>query len=252
MHGIAASPTRRVNAVWPRCNKGVTIALALAAFTGSTSAAAVEIDGSATLASDYRFRGLSLSDGHPVVEASVEASLAAGWFAGAEVVSASSIRSAVRLPRRDAEVDLSAGWSRSLGLLTPAAGVIGYLHPGGGEALDGEVFGTLEGALGPATLTVGANYAPDQSVVPGGNFYVFTRARVGIPATPISLKASVGREAGAFARGSKIDYSIGADIHVGFVTVGIAYVGNDLAADAAPFDRRARRNGVVGTVTARF
>lgn len=217
-----------------------------------TQATAVEIDGSATLASDYRFRGLSLSNGHPVAEVGVEASVAAGWFAGAEVISDASIRSPVRLPRRNAEVDLSAGWSRSLGLVTPAVGVIGYLHPGGGEAANAEVFGSLEGALGPATLTVGANYAPDQSAVPGGNFYTYVRARAGIPGTPVTLKASVGREAGAYARGAKIDYSIDADVHVRFVTIGLAYVGNDLRTALPPLDRRATRNGIVGTVTARF
>lgn len=236
-----------------QCNTGLTIAAVLAVSLGASSAGAVEIDASAALATDYRFRGISLSNGHPVVEASIEASIPKGWFAGAEAIVGASPRSPVRTRRHDAEIDLTAGWSRSLGLLTPSVGVIGYVFPGGGETANGEVFGALEGALGPATLTVGVNYAPDQAAAPGGNFYTFARARAGIPATPFSLSASVGREAGAFADGRvKIDYSVGADVHIKFATISLAYVGNDLPSAVRLFDRRARRNGIVASVTARF
>lgn len=216
-------------------------------------AAAVTVDATAEVVSDYRFRGVSLSDRQPVVEGSV-AGLAGPWFAGVEVISASRVRSPYRPSRIDAEVDVSAGWSRSFGLLTPTAGVIAYLRPGGGEAANGEVFASLAGALGPATVTAGANYAPDQAAAHGGNLYLYTRAAVGIPATPLTLRASVGRERGALAGGAtKVDYATGVEARVlRVVTLGVDYVGNDRPTVGPGRVERNRENGVVVRAGVRF
>ncbi len=215
--------------------------------------AAVTLDASADVVSDYRFRGVSLSDRQPVVEGSVEG-LAGPWFAGVEAISASRTRSPYRPSAIDAEVDVSAGWSRSVGLLTPAAGVIAYLRPGGGEAANGEVFASLAGALGPATLTVGGNYAPGQAAAHGGNLYLFTRAAAGIPGTPLTLRAAVGREAGAFAGGrTKLDYRGGVEARVArVITLGLDYVGNDLPTTGPGRVERNREDGFVVRAGVRF
>ena len=215
--------------------------------------AAVTLDASADVVSDYRFRGVSLSDRQPVVEGSVDAGLGA-WFAGVEVISASRVRSPYRPTRADAEVDVSAGWSHSFGLLTPAAGVIAYLHPGGGEAVNGEVFASLAGALGPATLTAGANYAPPEAAAHGGNLYLFTRAAAGIPGTPLTLHTSVGRERGAFAGDAvKTDWSAGVEVRVlRVVALGVDYVGNDRPTVGPGRVERNRENGFVVRAGVRF
>lgn len=204
------------------------IAAVIVALDASSHAGAVTLAATADVLSDYRFRGVSLSDRHPVVDASVEAS-AGGWFAGVAAISATLGRSPYRTARRDAEIDASAGWSRSFGLLTPTVGAIAYVHPGSGEA-DGEGFATLAGSLGPATVTVGVNYAPGQAAARGGNLYLFTRAAAGLPGTPLTFRAGLGRERGAFAGGAtKIDWSGGVEARVRrVVTLGIDYVGNDL------------------------
>lgn len=208
------------------------------------------MSGSAALLSDYRFRGVSLSDRQPVAEASGLASTASGWFAGVEGI-------AIARPRdlrssRTAEVDLSAGWSRPLGLLTPTAGVIGYVYPGRrGSVIEG--FGSLAGALGPATLIVGANYAPDQAAVAGGNLYVYARASVGIPLTPVTLRAAAGCERGGFDGGrAKMDYRAGADVRVWIVTLGLDYVGNDVPRTVTQALRHDSGNAIVGSVTLAF
>lgn len=230
-----------------RGNTAATIIVLLAA----TRAAAVEVDGSAALLTDYRSRGVSLSDRQPVADASLQAGVG-GWFAGVEAVSTARPRDLRRDRGTDAEVDLSAAFSRAIGLLTPSAGVIAYLYPRHGPA-QVEVFGSVAGALGPATVTVGANYAPDQAGVAGGNLYTYARASVGVPATRVTLKAQVGREAGAFDLGrTKIDYSAGADYRLGHVTIGVRYVGNDVPRTVAPFIRHATADTVVGSVTLTF
>ncbi len=209
-----------------------------------------QISASADVVSDYRFRGVSLSDRQPVADASVTGAIGP-WFGGVEAVSSS--RGRFDTAMRSAEVDLSAGWSRSLGLLTPSAGAIAYLHPGG-EAANGEVFASLAGALGPATLTVAANYAPDQGAVPGGNLYLAARAAAGIPGTPLTLRVGVGREAGAFAGGrTKVDWQGGVEAQVlRRVVVGVGYVGNDLPRIAPGRLQRNREDGVVLRAGLRF
>lgn len=224
---------------------------ALIAFGAATAGKAADIDGTSYLASDYRSRGVSLSNRQPVVGGSLQAS-AAGLFAGAEAVSTARPRD-LRLDRgTDAEVDLSAGYSRSIGLLTPSAGVIVYLYPKHGPT-QVEVFGALAGSLGPATVTVGANYAPAQAGVAGGNLYTYARASVGIPLTPVTAKAQVGREAGAFDLGrTKIDYRVGVDVRISLITLGGEYVGNDVPKNVAPFVRHATANTLLGSVTLAF
>ncbi len=225
------------------------IAAALIAATAPVAAA--DLSGSAEVVSDYRFRGLSLSDRQPVAEGSIE--LTTGpWFAGAEALSASRVRSPYRPTRIDAEVDVSAGWSRSFGLLTPTAGAIAYLHPGGGEPAIGELFASVAGALGPATLTVGGNYAIAQVAARGGNLYLFAHAAAGIPRTPLTVRATVGRERGALTGGAigvgttKLDYSVGVEARVlRIVTLGLEYIANDLPTVGPGRLQANRANGIV-------
>ena len=226
------------NRIVGRCGAFVAASMIAAPVTAAV------LDGSVDVVSDYRFRGVSLSDRQPVVDASVDV-VQGAWFAGVEAISSARVRSPDRALRDNAEADVSAGWSRSFGLLTPAVGVITYLHPGGGQAPLVEGFASVAGALGPATLTVGANYAPAQAAVPGGNLYLFTRAAAAVPGTPLTLKAGVGREAGALAGGRvKLDWSAGVEARVlRLVTVGFAYVGNDLPVIAGPL-QHSRSDGI--------
>ncbi len=232
-----------------RCN----IAKAIVATAVAWPAAAATVDTSIDVLSDYRFRGVSLSDHAPVADAGITASVGT-WFAGAEAISATRIRAADRPTRRNAEIDVSAGWSRSFGLVTPTVGAIAYVHPGGGEAANGEVFATLAGAFGPATLTAGVNYAPDQAAAGGGNLYLSLRAAAGVPRTPLTLTVSAGRERGAFAGGAtKIDYSGGIEARVlRRIMLGLAYIGNDRPTAGPGRLQRNREDGVVARAGVRF
>ncbi len=182
----------------------------------------------------------------------MEASLGS-YFAGVEAISASRDRGLLQ-PGHNAEIDLSAGWTRSYGLLTPTAGAIAFFEPGSPAPVNGELFATLAGELGPATLTIGANYAPSQQDAHGGNLYLFTKAEVGIPLTPLTVHASVGREAGGFAGGRiKTDFLGGVEARVlHFVVLGIDYVGNDLPRVPVAALQRRREDGVVVRAGVRF
>jgi uncharacterized protein (TIGR02001 family) len=211
----------------------------------AVSAAAVELDGSAAVVSDYRFRGESLSNRQPVGEASLQAALPAGWFAGISGVTSALSRVPGTFARHP-EVDVSAGWSKSFGLLTPSAGLIGTVYPGGSGGNNYEAFGSLAATLGPATLTGGVNYAPRQDNLRRDNLYVYLSPAAGIPGTPLTLRGSVGREAGARQGGgrAKLDYGVGLEARVARrLTVSVRWSANDLVATAS--NRRMARAGVM-------
>ena len=208
----------------------------------------VAIAGSATLVSDYRFRGISLSDRDPAVEGTLYAGYRS-LFVSAFAASIADRRGA------NAEIDLSGGWSGAAGPLTLTAGVTGYIFPNGRGTDYAEVFASAARTIGPAELTLGANYAPDQANLDGGTFYVFAAARAGIPATPFTLKASIGHEQGALVRAlgagsGKTDYSVGVEYRRRPFSLGLAYVGTSVARDLP--GRRLARGGIVASLGVAF
>jgi len=195
------------------------------------------VTGTAELATDYRFRGVSRSQGHPAADASLRVDSAPGFYASAWASSVGGYAGA------DAEVDLYGGWTRNIGGWTPDAGIYGYLFPGGYGADFYEVYGALSRDLGPASATVGVNYAPPQQ---NGrdNVYVYSSLSVGVPRTPVTLKAKLGYEDGFEAR-RKLDWTLGASARRGRFALGLSYVETDRALPRAGA-------GVVATLSASF
>jgi len=222
----------------------------------------VTLSGTAGFVSDYRFRGVSLSDRDIAGQASITATTAPGFFVG---IWGSSIEPIGGYTRADGstnvgskqEIDLTGGYSKTFGAITPTVGAIGYVYPGGHSVDYVEVFGTVAGNLGPAALTLGVNYAPSQDNISESNLYIYGLAAFAIPNTPFTVKGSVGRERGAFAYDdrSKIDYMVGVDYKWRILTLGVQYVGNNLRnslLDPNPVLHHDAKNGVVFAVTAAF
>lgn len=209
-----------------------------------------EIDVVATVAvvSDYRFRGISLSDRDPAVQGSLEVShTPTGLYAGAW---GSTI---ARYGGAKTEIDLYAGWKNSLGPFDLDIGGQFYLYPGGNGVNSYEFFSYLGKTIGPAEIRAGLVYAPSQDNLGNtDNLYLTSDARVGIPQTPVTLTASVGYENGAFEgpAGSKLDWSLGAEATKGPFTLGISYVDTDIPRLADP--GRTSKAGVVLSLTAEF
>jgi uncharacterized protein (TIGR02001 family) len=199
----------------------IATALAIAA---ASAAGAADLSGSLSGVSDYRFRGLTRSGGDPAAQASLSVSggaLSAGVFA-----------STANYRGGSGEIDLSAAWNDDLGWATLTLGGIGYVYPGASGTATGEAFAWLGRTIGPLDLTVGAHYAPDQANLASDNLYLFAFARAGIPATPFSLKAGLGRESGANAReaggdGAKLDWQLGVEWQSLPFRIGVAYIGTD-------------------------
>lgn len=232
--------------------------LLLAALLGAEPAAAqdtappaaLRVTAGATLLSDYRFRGLSQTGGDPAAQASVELDHVSGLYAGA---SGATIADTGRAPLLGgyghAEVELHGGYARTLGGLTLDGGLRYETFPEAraGRATDYlEPYASLGYTLGPVAAKVGGAYAwaGQRGLSDGGDcaddsLYLYAEGALGVPATPLTLKAHVGRSAGALARlGSDVrddrywDWSLGAEASGGPLKVGVRYVDTDLPSSA--------------------
>lgn len=221
------------------------IATAAAAQEGEESAASrgVDVSGAVTLVSDYRFRGISRSDGDPALQAQLTATLPGGLYAGGRGTSLKGVASGA-----DAELDLYAGYNATLGPGTTIdAGVMSYVFPGGrGGSFYVEPYASVSHTIGPLEATLGAKYAPSQRAIGDqDSLYLFGELEAGIPATPVTLTAQAGwQDAGAFGR--YWNWSVGGRYAFGPVEAGLRYVDTDLA------PRPGQKAGLIASLGFRF
>jgi len=224
------------------------------------AASSITITGSAALVSDYRFRGFSQSSENAAVQAGITATHSSGFYVGTwgssiNLVSVAPDESVADLPT---EIDIFAGYSTKVAEgLTVDVGLLYYLYPkhGGGDTDFFEPYVNLIGAVGPATIKVGANYAWSQSAL-GDNSAIYFHAEpsIAIPGTPLGLNAHLGyAKSDAFpggADGKVWDYSIGATATYKMLTFGVSYVDTD---ERSVFAEPAGSDGaVVFSLTAAF
>ena len=152
--------------------------------------------------------------------------------------------SIARTADTNVEADLYAGYAGEAGPIEYEVGAIAYLYPGGdgtGNIYEGTGVALLHFRPGDRR-GFSANYAPDQENLAGDNFYLSADARFGIPATPVTLFAQVGRERGSFY-GRKFDWSFGAEATRGPFTASLGYYDTDLDRHhLRPRPQRARRH----------
>ncbi len=221
---------------------------AAAAQDGDTQAPTGDFDINVTITgvSDYRFRGISLSDKDPALQAAVDVEHKSGIYGG---VWASTIKNSAA----DVETDLYAGWRGSAGGVDLDVGATAYLYPGGADLDYYEILASVAYTLGPAEMKVGAGYSPDQSNLGGNdNIYAYTDVGVGVPSTPVTVKAHVGYEDGSLAgpTGKKWDWSLGAELVVDRFTLGLTYVDTNIDRIFDP--RKQAGAGVVASVSVGF
>jgi uncharacterized protein (TIGR02001 family) len=177
----------------------------------------ITVSGAIAVVSDYRFRGVSLSDKDFAVQPTITISHESGFYVGAW---GSNI---AENPGEDLELDLYAGFAGGEGV-TYDIGVTYYLYPGFSDANYAEFIGKLGTTVGPVTLGGIVAYAPSQDGTGNtDNFYVGSTASLGIPDSPITLNASLGFEDGAFGD-NKLDWSLGIAAEVEGFTLSASYV----------------------------
>lgn len=218
------------------CTALGSFAAAAPAFAQDEEAAEAEgpvtLTGGIALVSDYRFRGVSLSDKDFAVQPYLTVKHESGLYLG---VWGSNL---AENAGDDLEIDLYAGFSGG-DAVTYDIGATYYIYPGVSSFNYVEVTGKLGTTVGPLTLGGQLSYVPSQDNTGNtDNIYVATNAAIGIPNTPVTVTASVGYEDGFFGN-EKIDWTLGANATFSGFTVGVSYVDTDRRSTFAFGDSKA-------------
>lgn len=245
---------------------GLALALvstpALADEAAETSA--VTINGSATVVTDYRFRGISQTNKRPAIQASITLSHASGAYAS---VWGSSIDDYVA-GAADQEIDLILGYKKSFGATTLDVGTIYYYYPGSSGIVSGynsdffEPYIAVSQAFGPATAKVTVNYAPKSKALDIGlgkedNLYAALDLSAAVSETPLSFSAHLGHSfSKSFLTGGVkyTDWSVGASYTMKALTLGVAYVDTDISlfSGIPNSNRNITKAGFFGTLGVAF
>lgn len=225
------------------------------AFAQEEPTAPVTVSGSVAMVSDYRFRGVSMTDRGMAVQGGISVSHESGAYAG---VWGSNLSGWGTFGGANMELDLNAGYAVDLGGATLDVGLVWYMYPSGLDTTDfAEPYIKLSGDIGPVSALVGVAYAPKQEALgkacsdaactiarPGAkedNLYLWTDVSGAIPNTPVTLKAHLGWSKGNSGLGPNgtslaptgkyLDWLVGADVAIPGtpLTLGIAYVDTDIA-----------------------
>ena len=229
------------------------------------------ITGSAAVASQYRFRGISQSDNRPVVQGAITVQHASGFYVSTWGSSASAEDSPVNIG--GTEIDVYGGYSKTLAGFTLDGGLYGYIYPGSEHAVGisesyYEVYGDVSKAYGPITAKAGINFAPNQSyfkdfnTATRHNVYVYGELGFAPTSFPISFHSHLGHTAGGFDylvnKGVKqyLDYTVGATYKWKALAFDLSVVGTNLSkSDTSELDNdfhRAAKTVLVGSITASF
>lgn len=236
---------------------------------------ALTVSGSATIASDYRFRGVSQSDQEMAVQGGITIAHESGLYVGTW---ASNLAGWGTFGGANMELDLIGGYKLPVGGGTLDVGLTWYMYPGGADKTDfAEPYAKLTGTAGPATLTAGVAYAPKQQAIgkwyntgtdaangvynnPGAkddNLYLWGDGAAAIPGTPFTAKAHIGHSWGQDGLGPNAtavsptgkywDWSLGADATYKNLTFNVSYVDTDISNREATYLRPSFSKGQDGT-----
>ncbi|WP_296679519.1 TorF family putative porin [Novosphingobium sp.] len=182
------------------------------------TAPTIAFDASIALVSDYRFRGVSLSDKGPALQPNVTLTHKSGLYLdlwGSNVADNGGA---------DVELDVTLGFANTLGPVDYHLAAAWYTYPGAGQFNYVELRAGLGVQAGPAKVGVEAAYAPRQDHIGGeDNLYLGINAELPLSNSPFTLTATFGHENGAFAD-NKLDWSIGAKADLAGFELSAAYV----------------------------
>ena len=203
---------------------------------GAAPATAAEISGNVTLATDYRFRGISQGDRSPAIQGGFDLETDSGFYLG-------TWASNVTFSGGAMELDVYGGFagdiSDDMGF---DVGAIYYAYPEADSDPDLDYW-EIYGSLSFWDATVGLNYSPDYFAETDTYFYLY-----GDYSLPLGENFSVDFHVGwnmfdskedgaAFGIGDEdeyFDYSVGISTAAMGVDLSLAYIGTDVSSSDCP------------------
>lgn len=149
----------------------LSLAGAITVFASIGPARAQYADGlsaSIEVASDERRRGLSWSDGDPVVRGRLSVPLYDGLSLDGATV---ALRGSDRHGGADAVIDIGPSYGRQIGAWRLTTEARYHLFPGASGQGYGEIGVGVGYLIGPASVDLLGSYAPQQSSIGGDNLY---------------------------------------------------------------------------------
>ncbi|WP_262689569.1 TorF family putative porin [Kordiimonas aestuarii] len=196
------------------------------------------LSANAAIVSEYRFRGLSLSDHDPAIQGGFDVSHESGFYVGTW---GSSIES---YAGSEFELDIYGGYATEIGGLAFDVGLLAYTYPGSSDTYYLELYSSIGGTAGIVDWTLGAAYVWDQDNVGGtDNIYIYADASVPLGDTPFSLAGHLAYEDGAFGDG-KWDWNAGVAYAFEQFSLSVSYVDTNVSGIG--------KGAVVGMISASF
>jgi uncharacterized protein (TIGR02001 family) len=198
------------------------------------------ITGTAALTTDYRFRGISQSNEKLAVQGGATLTHSSGVYGS---FWASSIDDYVAAGA-DAELDLIAGYSKTVDGVTVDGGILYYVYASAAKGVNTDFFEPYISAkytYGPVTGKVGATYAWKQHAINAGaftgnerddNLYVYGELSGAVPNTPIAVTGHLGYSHGrsllTFGQKDYLDWNLTGTYTYKNLTFGVTYVDTDV------------------------
>ncbi|QPQ55709.1 hypothetical protein IC614_03700 [Allosphingosinicella flava] len=205
-----------------------------AALSGEPPASSLSVSAELTLHSDYRFRGISLSDRKPAFQADVALEHDSGFYAGLWSSTLSETEGGAKMeadPYIGYYTEIAGGFSADFTLSY-------YDYPSDSGLNYAEATAVFAYAAGPLSPRLELNYAPRQAALVGedgrrgDNFYASAGLDYALPGAPVTLIAQAGYERGVYdyrANGGKTDWSLGLRMDQGPAKIGLTYIDTDLS-----------------------
>lgn len=173
----------------------------VSAQSSSEAEPAYDLSANIGLVSDYRFRGISLSDRDPALQGGVDLETRSGWFVGTWASTIADYAGA------DVELDLYAGYATQLAGLDVSTGAYAYIYPGAAGVHYVELITTLGRSFGKVSAEAEIAYVPDQKNTGSDNIYAGATLSAPLGHGPVQIKLRGGFEDGFYSR--KWDWETG-------------------------------------------
>lgn len=209
----------------------------------TAAAGPFELSANVALTSDYRFRGISLSDRDPAIQGGADISHESGFFVGTWASSIADTAGA------NVEIDLYGGYAGVAGPIDYTATILYYAYPGGSGVDYWELSGAIGTSAGPASLGMEIAWVPRQDNFGGDNLYIAGRVAIPLGTSGANLFGHVGHEDGD-VYDSKWDWEAGLAYEFGPLTASVSYVDSNYGGTSEA--GRLARSGVIATLSASF
>lgn len=203
--------------------------LAAAGLMTMAGIAQADVSGTATIVSDYIWRGVSQTGGEPAVQLSIDYATENGWYVGVWGSNVDDFLDSDGMGVAQHEIDVYTGFAgETEGGLGWDVGLNYYAYPGASDLGFAEVYGKLS-----YSIVSGGVYFTDDYFGTTGESAYYVYGALGIPAGPLSIDLGAGFSGGdgveAAYGDDYSDYSVGVSYTASNLTLGIKWVAADFS-----------------------